>query len=79
MPLIAFEFFRAELLCHTKAWAVNRQIQLKNNDYKTVSQRIQGVEHLTARYPPPTETSTCRYKEKYAAYNIKAITPDCRY
>lgn len=40
-----------------KGMAVNRQIQLKNSDYEALSQRIQGVEHLTVRYSPPTETS----------------------
>jgi putative ABC transport system permease protein len=61
-----------------KGQGPGRKIQFRNGDYELVRDKLEGVEHVTARLQVSGEL-TVSYSERHAAFDIRAVHPDHRY
>ena len=55
-----------------------RTIRMTNSDYSDVKEKIEGVEHITARYWVSGEL-TVRYKNRYSSFNVVSCHPGHKY
>ncbi|MTI32691.1 ABC transporter permease [Xanthovirga aplysinae] len=55
-----------------------RDIQLTNEDLAQVSEQVEGVEHITARFYLTGEY-TIRYKDKFSSFSVRSCHPSHQY
>ena len=58
-----------------KGMQPGRRWSLKSEDYHNLKQKINGIEHATARFHC-WGNFTVRYKKKYSSYNVLGVSPD---
>lgn len=54
-----------------------REIQLTNDDYELIKNKIDSVEHITGSWNSPTRTLS--YKNEHAGFTVRPCLPDHRY
>lgn len=61
-----------------KGMQPGRRIQFTNEDYEQLKDKVEGVEHITARYFLWGDY-TVRYKKKFSSFSIRGVHPGHRY
>ncbi len=62
-----------------KGLPINRYIKFKNEDVGTLRKKIDGVEHVAARFYPPGRSAEVRYDGRVTVYDARAVNPDHQY